>query len=102
MAGFKEAEFGAGRVSAAQLVALTLLCFGAASAARAGAPDRIFLHVTSDEIVAGGHAFGSAGAYEKIKGTVGIQLDPKDPRNAVITDLDRAPRNEAGLVSFDA
>src|SRR5207245_3348530 len=56
----------------------------------------------SDVIVAGGHAFGSGGAYEKVRGTVGFQIDPTDPRNAVITDLNLAPRNADGLVSFDA
>ena len=84
------------------VLAIAVLCWSAAGAANASASEKVFLHVTRDEIVAGGHAFGSAGAYEKIRGTVEFQLDPTDLRNAVITDLDLAPRNEAGLVTFDA
>jgi hypothetical protein len=79
---------------------VAVLCWSASAAfAR---PAKIFLHPTSDVIVAGGQAFGSAGAYEKVRGTVEFQIDPTDPRNAVITDLDLAPRNADGLVSFDA
>ena len=31
-----------------------------------------------------------------------MEVDPHDPRNAVIVNLDRAPRNERGLVEFSA
>src|SRR5206468_7139426 len=37
-----------------------------------------------------------------IAGTVHFAVDPRDPRNAVIADIDRAPRNAAGLVEFSA
>ena len=73
-----------------------------ASAAVAAKATKVFLHPASDVIVAGGHAFGSGGAYEKVRGTVEFQIDPTDPRNAIITDLNLAPRNADGLVSFDA
>ena len=77
------------------------LCWSAAAAV-AARPTKIFLHPVSDVIVAGGHAFGSGGTYEKVRGTVEFQIDPTDPRNAIITDLNLAPRNADGLVSFDA
>ncbi|TMB21482.1 MAG: hypothetical protein E6J65_15710 [Deltaproteobacteria bacterium] len=77
------------------------VCWSAGVAA-AAKPTKIFLHPATRVIVAGGHAFGSGGAYEKVRGTVEFQIDPTDPRNAVITDLDLAPRNADGLVSFDA
>src|SRR2546421_5570859 len=77
------------------------LCWSAAAAV-AAKPTKVFLHPASDVIVAGGHAFGSGGAYEKVRGTVEFQIDPTDPRNAVITDLNLAPRNADELVSFDA
>ena len=51
---------------------------------------------------AGGKAFGDAGAFERLDGTVHMEVDPNDPRNAVIVNLDRAPRNERGLVEFSA
>jgi hypothetical protein len=42
-----------------------------------------------------GTAFGAVGAYEKLRGKAYGELDPADPRNAVITDLELAPRNSA-------
>ena len=47
-----------------------------------------------------GRSFGSAGQYEKLRGTAYGELDPTDPRNAVITDLDLAPVNERGMVEY--
>ncbi|HTQ34527.1 MAG TPA: alpha/beta hydrolase domain-containing protein, partial [Stellaceae bacterium] len=49
---------------------------------------------------ADGHEFGSAGAYVRIKGVAHGALDPAAPENAVIVDLDKAPRNAAGLVEY--
>ena len=46
----------------------------------------------------GGASFGGTGLYEEIRGRATIALDPADPRNAVISDLDRAPRNAQGRV----
>ncbi len=40
--------------------------------------------------------------YEKIVGRVFFAVDPKDPHNAPIVDLDKAPRNAAGLVEFSS
>ncbi|MEO8718421.1 MAG: alpha/beta hydrolase domain-containing protein [Burkholderiales bacterium] len=40
-----------------------------------------------------GAAFGAVGAYEKLRGKAYGELDPADARNAVITDLELAPRN---------
>lgn len=59
------------------------------------------LDITTREVVADGHRFGSAGTYEKLVGTIAFELDPDDPRNDVIVDLDKAPRNEAGMVEYD-
>jgi hypothetical protein len=42
------------------------------------------------------------GEYEKLKGTVELELDPAHPANAVIVDLDRAPRNARGRVEASA
>lgn len=49
---------------------------------------------------AGGHAFGAAGAYERVKGVARGELDPADPRNQVIRNLDKAPRNASGKVAY--
>jgi hypothetical protein len=46
-------------------------------------------------------AVGTSG-YEKIVGTVHFAVDPRDPHNKVIADLDKAPVNAAGRVEFSA
>ena len=51
---------------------------------------------------AGGREFGDAGRFERLDGTVRMEVDPDDPLNAVIVNLDRAPRNDRGLVEFSA
>ena len=48
----------------------------------------------------GGLSFGSVGQYEKLRGTAYGELDPSDPRNAVITGIDLAPVNARGMVEY--
>jgi hypothetical protein len=48
--------------------------------------------------VAQGHAFGAAGAYERIQGRVFYAFDPLNPHDSQIVDLRLAPRNERGDV----
>src|SRR3954470_15315873 len=60
------------------------------------------IQITSVEPFAPGTTFGDAGAYERVKGVFKGELDLSDPRNAVIVDLDRAPRNHAGKVEYEA
>lgn len=43
---------------------------------------------------------GSVGPYEKLRGKAYGELDPDDPRNAVIADLKLAPRNARGRVEY--
>ena len=47
-----------------------------------------------------GLCFGPVGQYEKLRGIAYAELDPSDPRNAVITDIDRAPVNDRGMVEY--
>src|SRR6267154_2192018 len=49
-----------------------------------------------------GRGFGSVGPYVKITARATIAVDPADPRNAIIADIDKAPRNEKGLVEATA
>jgi hypothetical protein len=51
---------------------------------------------------AGGMEWGRAGAYERLKGTAYMEVDPSDPLNAVIVNLDKAPRNARGMVEFSS
>src|SRR5690348_8615755 len=48
----------------------------------------------------GGQSFGNVGQYEQLDGTAAGEIDPKDPRNAVIQDIDLAPRNARGMVEY--
>ena len=60
-------------------------------------------HARSESPAFEGRAFGangSVGRYEKLRGKAFGELDPADPRNAVITDLARAPRNTQGKVEY--
>ena len=49
-----------------------------------------------------GQRFGDAGPYERLDGTAVMEVDPRDPLNAVIVNLDKAPRNARGMVEFSA
>lgn len=58
------------------------------------------VEVISRTPVAGGHAFGLAGPYEKIVGRLHFALDPEHPANRPIVDLDKASPGEDGKVRF--
>src|SRR5882672_11290501 len=47
-----------------------------------------------------GATFGPSGQYETLAGRAIGELDPADPRNAIITDIKLAPRNAAGKVEY--
>ncbi len=60
------------------------------------------LEIQKREVVLGGKAFGDAGAYEKIIGTLHFTADPAHPLHRQITDLELAPANATGHVEFSA
>src|SRR4051812_26776639 len=60
------------------------------------------MEVTSRVPVAGGRAFGKAGAYERIIGRVFFSVDISNPRNRGIVDLDKAANLKDGRVAFSA
>ena len=62
----------------------------------------IEIRVDRVEPFADGQAWGEAGAYERVRGVVTGTLDPAAPENQGIVDLDKAPRNAAGLVAYDS
>src|SRR5216684_3388836 len=71
------------------------------------APGAIRAEVTRVEIssrqdVLGGKSFGTVGSYEKLIGKVYFAVDPNNPHNKVIADLNKAPRNSQGKVEFSA
>jgi len=77
--------------------AVLLLCAGAADA-------RVTKIVISQRVspAFNGQSFGTVGQYEMIRGTASGELDPADRRNAVITDINLAPRNARGKVEYAA
>src|ERR1700736_68788 len=48
----------------------------------------------------GGALWCKAGPYEMLRGTAYREADPHNPHDAVIVDLENAPRNASGLVEF--
>ena len=51
---------------------------------------------------AGGQPFGAAGDYERIDGVLTYAVDPQNPANRTITDLQYAPVDNAGRVRFES
>jgi len=47
-----------------------------------------------------GAEFGGAGKYEKLAGRAFGEVDPADPRNALIVDIKLAPKNDRGMVEY--
>jgi hypothetical protein len=67
-----------------------------------GAEARIVrIEITAKESPAlEGRAFGEVGLFEKLRGKAYGEIDPTDPRNAVIADILLAPRNARGKVEY--
>ncbi len=81
---------------------LLLGCGGdddASQARRAGLVDR-FQVVSTTEAYNGATPAGAAGPYTVVTGIVHGKLDPGHPDNAGIVDLDKAPRDADGQVSY--
>ena len=49
-----------------------------------------------------GASYGEAGQYETLRGRAFGELDPNDPRHAIITDIHLAPTNAEGKVEYMA
>lgn len=79
---------------ASALATVLLLATGTASAEVA----RIQVDTRVD--IAGGHSYGLTGAYEGLSGTIFFEVDPTNPVNQIITDINLAPRNANGKVEF--
>jgi hypothetical protein len=78
-------------------VLITAFLLGAPLAARA---EVTRIEITARNDVLAGKAFGAVGAYEEIVGKVYYAIDPESARNKAIADLDKAPRDADGRVTF--
>ena len=56
--------------------------------------------VTKTEPYMEGKVFGTAGKYEKITGQAYGEVDPGNPLNGIIQDINLAPRNQQGMVEY--
>src|SRR5215831_16600184 len=86
------------KASVAVLVAA--LCLSAAVATCDARVVRFVVEQTRP--FAGGMPFGDVGPYERLDGTAYMAVDPNDPHDNLIVDLDKAPRNAQGLVEFSS
>jgi hypothetical protein len=59
------------------------------------------IEITATSPFAEGTSFGTAGPYIRVKGVARGELDPEAPENAVIVNIDAAPRNAQGLVEYE-
>ena len=60
------------------------------------------IDVETRSAVADGKSYGLAGPYERLAGRIYYAVDPANPANRVIGDIDFAPTNAAGKVEFSA
>jgi hypothetical protein len=81
--------------------AVALATIGTGIAATSGAEARTTkIQLSSPVIAFGGYSFPGVGQYEVITGIASGEVDPSNPQNAVITDLQLAPRNANGKVAY--
>ncbi len=92
---------GSSLTNRASRLKLFWLCFficGSLAWTAAARVERV--EIEGREAVAGGQSFASQGAYEKLTGKIHYLLDPANPANRAIVDLDLAPRGADGKVRF--
>ena len=88
------------RQSCVHRAVVALVCWSALSASAWAEVTNVT--IATRAVVANGQSFGSIGAYEKITGTIEFALDPADPHNRVIVDLNHAKVEGDRRVHFTA
>jgi Alpha/beta hydrolase domain len=83
------------RLSVASLLATSVLAATTVAQARTTQ-----IQILSRGIAFGGHSFAGVGQYEFITGIATGEVSPTNPQNALITDLQLAPRNSNGNVVY--
>lgn len=81
-----------------RLIALTVMSLGLAATPALAEPE-LALRIESREARP---AANDAPAYEILRGVIEGEVDPADPRNTIIQDLELAPRNARGYVEYAA
>lgn len=86
---------------AAILLPLAAACGGGSdNTPAAPKTPQLRLSITATEAFAG--SYGTVGEYERVTGTIAGEVDPADPKNAIIQDLALAPVNANGMVEYSA
>lgn len=77
-------------------------CGGGSDSPAAPSPKtpQLRLTITATDAFAG--TYGTVGEYERVTGTIAGEVDPADPKNAIIQDLALAPVNANGMVEYTA
>ena len=60
----------------------------------------VSVEISSRSIYADGREIGSFGQFERLDGTLHYAVDPLEPHNSCICDIDLAPRDGNGMVLF--
>lgn len=81
------------------IVAITFLAFSTSVFGKSGV---VGFDLDSKGLVADGHSYGSVGPYEKLIGRVTFTIDPDDPINRSVVDLELAPREADGSIRYEA
>ena len=85
------------------IVRVVGLCTAAAAFVAAPAEARVTRFVVEERVLFDkGSSWGKAGPYERLKGTAYMEVDPRNPVNTVIVNLDGAPKNERGMVELSS
>ncbi len=58
--------------------------------------------VEQKQVIVDGKSWDAVGPYERLDGTAYFEVDPRDPLNAVIVNLAKAPKNAKGMVEFSS
>ncbi len=82
--------------------AFLLAVLGVLLTAAPGFAELTRVEIATRADVLNGKSFGNVGPYEKLWGTAHFAVDPSNPRNRVIADIDLAPRNREGKIEFSA
>jgi Alpha/beta hydrolase domain len=83
---------------------LRLLCAGVTIALAAPSAEAAVerIEIVDRAPFAEATTFGAVGSYQRISGRLHFAVDPEHPANAEIVDLELAPRDQRGLVTFAA
>ncbi len=95
----REARASVGNLRAALIVAMV---WTGLSGLAPAAATIVEVRFNPPEPYAEGRQFGAVGTYVRITGVVRGELDPKNPHNSVIVNLDKAPRNARDMVEYEA